>query len=45
MKNIDIWQKIYELNNRLKAQLNSRSKYDKFVFDLPELYKETRFLQ
>lgn len=28
MKNIDIWQKIYELNNRLKAQLNSRSKYD-----------------
>ena len=28
MKNIDIWKKIYELNCRLKAQLNSRSKYD-----------------
>lgn len=29
MKNIDIWQKIFDLNGRLKAQLNSvRSRYD-----------------
>ena len=28
MKNKEIWQKIYELNCRLKAQLNSDSRYD-----------------
>jgi len=28
MKNIDMWKKIYELNCRLKGQLNSDSRYD-----------------
>lgn len=28
MKNIEVWQKIYELNCRLKAQLDSSSRYD-----------------
>ena len=27
MKNIEIWKKIYELNSRLKAQLNSSPRY------------------